>query len=258
MDMLWPNGSTEKPHVTSPFGPRNIDVPNASKNHKGVDLVGFEIIRAVASGQVKIAGVRSGWTGLGNSVWVQHDGFFSKSGHAARVLVRPGQFVRAGDPLCVMGKTGTASDVHLHLEITPGTIHFWNTGQVDPVAFINARLGTTAGGSTGLPAGEEDDMFEDEDRALLAEVLTEVRNTKAGVWTGGKSGGQTFRYGALPIVAHNQTLIGKLTVQVGALSAAVGALAASKGADPKVILAAVEAGVKNAMKDVTFSIDVDG
>lgn len=117
--------------------------------------------------------------------------------------------------------------------------------------------GVAAGGGSSSES-EEDDMFDEKDRALLKEVLTETRNTKAGVWTGGVSNGQTFKYGALPIVAHNQTLIARLTAQVGALSAAVQALAAANGADPKAVLAAVEVGVKNAMKDVTFSVDVDG
>lgn len=151
---VWPNGSKSKPHVSSPFGPRNINVPNASKNHKGTDFSHtFTIIRAVEAGQVKVAGTPGGWSGGGIQVWVQHAGFFSKSLHAASLLVRNGQWVREGDPLCVMGETGTASDPHLHFEITPGNIHYSNTGQVDPVPFIANRLGSTAGGST-----TEDDM----------------------------------------------------------------------------------------------------
>jgi hypothetical protein len=154
---LWPNGSKTKPYVSSAFGPRNINVPNASKNHKGADFSHtFSIIRAVAAGQVKVAGTPSGWPGGGTQVWLQHDGFFSKSLHSAGLLVKVGQFVREGDPLCVMGRTGTASDVHLHLEITPGDVHYSNTGQVDPVAFLAARMGGSAAGGGAIP--EEEDM----------------------------------------------------------------------------------------------------
>jgi hypothetical protein len=146
--------------VSSPFGPRNINVPNASKNHKGTDFSHtFTIIRAVESGQVKVAGTPGGWSGGGIQVWVQHDGFFTKSLHAASLLVKVGQWVREGDPLCIMGQTGTASDDHLHFEVTPGNVHYSNTGQVDPVPFIANRLGSTAGGSTtedDMPLNEED------------------------------------------------------------------------------------------------------
>lgn len=165
---VWPNGGSSKPYVSSAFGPRNIPVPNASKNHKGTDFSHtFSIIRAVEAGQVKVAGTPQGWSGGGTQVWVQHDGFFSKSLHSSSLLVRPGQFVREGDPLCVMGRTGTASDVHLHLEITPGAIHYSNSGQVDPVKFLAARISgaPAAGGSSPW----EDIMakLDDEDRAWL-------------------------------------------------------------------------------------------
>lgn len=116
--------------------------------------------------------------------------------------------------------------------------------------------GTTTGGSSAETT--EDDMFSDEDRKVLMETLTQVRNTHAGVWTGGTSNGKTFNYGALPIVAHNQTLIGQMTVQLNALSAAVSTLAVAKGADPAAILKVVEEGVKEAMRGITFTTDVDG
>ena len=165
-DILWPNGSTKRPYVTSPFGPRNINVPNASKNHKGADMVGFAVIHAVADGQVRFAGTPNGWSGGGIQAWVQHDGFFSKSLHSSALLVRDRQWVRAGDPLCVMGMTGTASDRHLHLEITPGTVHFSNSGQVDPVAFLAARISGTPAGSGSAPAPAVPTVWKD-DMAVL-------------------------------------------------------------------------------------------
>lgn len=111
---------------------------------------------------------------------------------------------------------------------------------------------------SGGASTTEDDMFEDADRALLRETLTQVRNVHKGVWTGGSINGKTFNYGVLPIVAHNQALIGQMTVQINALSAAVTALATAQGADPDAILKVVEAGVKDAMRDVSFSVDIDG
>lgn len=185
---VWPNGSKSKPHVSSPFGPRNINVPNASKNHKGTDFSQtFTIIRAVEAGQVKVAGTPGGWSGGGIQVWVQHDGYFSKSLHAASLLARNGQWVREGDPLCVMGETGTASDPHLHFEITYGNVHYSNTGQVDPVPFIAARIGGS-GAASGGSSPEEDDMPSEQwliqlGADIVSQVSAQVNGVKADVAT---------------------------------------------------------------------------
>lgn len=155
--MLWPNGNATKPYVTSAFGPRNINVPNASKYHRGADMVGFSAVRAVAAGVVRVVGRQPGWAGGGIQVWVQHDGFFSKSLHLRSTSVRVGQEIDEAHALGVMGMTGTASDVHLHFEITPGRLHYLNIGQIDPVEFIKDRLAAPAGGSNVAPAAKEDD-----------------------------------------------------------------------------------------------------
>lgn len=149
---LWPNGTRVKPYVTSAFGWRNLDNPNASKFHRGVDMVGFTLVRAVESGQVKVIGTPNGWIGGGIQVWVQHDGFFSRSLHLASYSVRDGQFVREGEVLGVMGRTPNV-DLHLHLEISPGTVHYSNSGQIDPVPFLSGRIdgGSSAGGGTDKP-----------------------------------------------------------------------------------------------------------
>lgn len=79
---------------------------------------------------------------------------------AGSTQVYVGQQIDVGQILGVMGMTGTASGVHLHLEITYGRVHYSNTGQVDPVAFINDRLSSFAGGDTAptpAPVPEEDD-----------------------------------------------------------------------------------------------------
>ncbi len=80
-------------------------------------------------------------------MWIQHDGFFSRSLHLASFSVRVGTTVKAGDPIGIMGRTG-AVDIHLHLEITPGKVRYANTGQVDPVTFITERIAAAAGSAT--------------------------------------------------------------------------------------------------------------
>lgn len=144
--MRWPNGSATRPRISSGFGPRGPGI--GSSIHKGCDFTGFTHIRAIASGTVRMVGTPSGWSAGGRQVWIQHDGYFSRSMHLASWSVSNGQRVNEGDIIGVMGMTGTATGVHLHLEIIMGSLHY-GAGQIDPVPFIQARLG--AGGS-GWPA----------------------------------------------------------------------------------------------------------
>lgn len=257
MTALWPNGKSTPGSVWHEFGPRKpIWTPNGptSSFHSGIDIGPWNGAHStwllspvdgvvVHAGYDPIFGNRVVIRGGGADFWLCH-------GRPRSMQVKVGQRVRQGQRLQLMGETGKASGVHIHYEIHVNGV------RVDPRDFY--RSGSAAGGSSGATNPEEDDMFEKEDRALLVEALTEIRNTKAGVWTGGTLNGQKFNYGALPIVAHNQTLIGRLTAQVGALSAAVQAMASASGADPDAILSAVEQGVKNAMAGVSFSVDVEG
>lgn len=133
--------------------------------HRGTDFTGYSQVRSIAPGRVVVVGAPGGWGGGGTQVWVQHDGFFTRSMHlrAGSTQVRVGQWVDAGQVLGAMGMTGTASGVHHHLEVTPGNVHYSNTGQVDPVAFITNRLSVPAGNGGGvsiaIPVPQEDDMI---------------------------------------------------------------------------------------------------
>lgn len=134
--MLWPDGSTSMPKITSPFGYRRHPLSGEHKLHAGVDFVGFSTVRSVAAGRVVAVGTPRGWVGGGTQVWIQHDGFLSRSLHLVRgsILVQVGDWVAEGAPLALMGNTGASGGVHLHLEIVYGG------RQVDPVPFIQARL----------------------------------------------------------------------------------------------------------------------
>jgi hypothetical protein len=154
---LWPNGTTTQPHVSSAFGPRKAPVGGASTVHRGVDCTGYSLVRSIAPGRVVAVGTPSGWAGGGTQVWVQHDGFFSKSMHmkAGSAIVRVGDDIPEGRILGVMGMTGTASGVHHHLEVTLGKVHYSNTGQIDPVPFIQNRISPAGGGGSEIVMDKE-------------------------------------------------------------------------------------------------------
>lgn len=169
--MLWPNGTKTRPTITSGFGPR--DPGAGSTYHRGTDFVGFSAVRAIAAGTVRVAGTPSGWGAGGNQVWIEHDGYFTRYLHLASMGVQVGQTVQEGAVIGVMGNTGGNYGVHLHLEVTPGTLHYSNTGQVDPVPFITSRL--------------QEDELTPAQAAQLAQIAADVNWLKTrvgGVHTG--------------------------------------------------------------------------
>lgn len=204
--ILWPNGSTTPPNFSAEghFGYRNSTAPGASKFHRGLDMWGIGTVRSIADGTVVAAGWGPfGWGG-GYQVWIQHDGFFSRSLHLVdgSARVRVGDHVKAGQPIGTEGATG-AYQVHLHLEITPGQWHARNDGQVDPKAWLYARVSNTGSGGGGSAHYdyEELDMAASDDIQWIKEriagsikdgasITSEIRKLQADVdWLKNRVGG---------------------------------------------------------------------
>lgn len=103
-----------------------------SESHYGIDLLAPKgsTVQATAAGVVMLAS----WTRNGGYVIaIQHDqGMVSFYKHNAALLKTVGQEVYAGDPIAIIGNTGTLSTgPHLHFEI-------WQYGKpLDPEHFIN-------------------------------------------------------------------------------------------------------------------------
>ncbi len=99
--------------VTSNYGYR----PRFGRNHKGIDLalhVG-DTVRAAFSGKVRL--VRYERKGYGHYVVMRHEnGLETVYGHLSRTLVKPNQYVKAGDPIALGGNTGRSTGPHLHFE----------------------------------------------------------------------------------------------------------------------------------------------
>ncbi len=78
-------------------------------------------IYAAASGTVTKA--RGGWNGgAGNNVAISHLGgaLVTHYYHLQTILVSPGQEVKKGDVIGLMGRTGVATGCHLHFEVIGG------------------------------------------------------------------------------------------------------------------------------------------
>ena len=100
-------------YVTSQYGWR----PKFGRTHKGIDLraaVGDTVYSAF-SGRVRLTRFERG--GYGFYVIVRHDnGLETVYGHLSRFLVKPDQYVKAGQPIALSGNTGRSTGPHLHFE----------------------------------------------------------------------------------------------------------------------------------------------
>nr|NJM04001.1 peptidoglycan DD-metalloendopeptidase family protein [Desulfobacula sp.] len=116
--------------VTSGFGTRVSPFTGQKEFHSGLDISnapGTKII-APANGRISIAAEK---LYIGNLLVIDHDhGRVTKYGHLKEILVNPGQEVKRGDVIGLIGNTGRSTGPHLHYEVLINGI------PVDPLKFI--------------------------------------------------------------------------------------------------------------------------
>ena len=98
--------------------------------HKGMDFAGKEgsKIVAVASGVITWAGERYGY---GELIEINHgNGYTTRYGHNAELLVEVGDSVEKGQAISLMGLTGRSTGPHVHFEVLK------NDRQVNPAKFV--------------------------------------------------------------------------------------------------------------------------
>lgn len=101
--------------VSSEYGPR------WGRRHRGVDIAADpgDPVYAAAPGEVIFAS--STLRGYGNVVILRHDhATTSLYAHNARLLVAPGQRVRLGERIALVGSTGRSTGPHVHFEVRRG------------------------------------------------------------------------------------------------------------------------------------------
>lgn len=127
---IWPTTGV----ITSDFGARVDPVYGVQAYHEGIDIAddyGTQVV-ATAAGTVIFAGPTDG--GYGNLVEIDHgNGIVTRYGHNSVVLVSPGQQVRQGDVISLMGSTGKSTGSHLHYEVDV------NGTPVDPIVFLPVK-----------------------------------------------------------------------------------------------------------------------
>jgi len=128
--------------LTSPYGPRLHPILNYVKVHTGLDLgSGDGFVYAADNGVVLITELN---TAYGNMTVVDHGlvgglRMTTLYAHQAAFAVTPGDRVRRGQPIGVVGATGYATGPHLHFEVRV------DGAPVSPAAFLErAPLPTPA------------------------------------------------------------------------------------------------------------------
>ena len=114
-------------------GPVIETFATAGQVNKGIDLAGRrgEPVYAAADGKVVYSG--TGLVGYGNLIIIKHNGtFLSAYGHNSRLLLKEGQFAKAGQKIAEIGSTGTNRD-KLHFEIRR------NGKPVNPLQYLPKR-----------------------------------------------------------------------------------------------------------------------
>ena len=130
-DQAWLSGQpVEKGWISSHYGQRTDPFSGKLAMHRGIDFAGKEgsNVVAVAGGVVTWVGSK---TGYGQLVEISHgDGFVTRYSHNKENLVAPGEVVRKGQAIALMGSTGRSTGAHVHYEV------YKHGRSVDPSSYV--------------------------------------------------------------------------------------------------------------------------
>jgi peptidase M23-like protein len=98
-----------------------IDIRSVHRDANGEPL---DEVRAIVDGQVVHVSLVPSYSNYGKYIVIEHrwggSNYYSLYGHLSSIAVQPGETVKRGQPIAVMGYTGTGINrerAHLHLEV---------------------------------------------------------------------------------------------------------------------------------------------
>lgn len=129
---IQPVSNEDLTRIASGFGYRPHPIYKVMKMHAGIDFtapIGTPIY-ATGNGIVMKQPYGPG-SGYGNYVVIDHGyGYSTLYGHMSQIDVRPGQRVKRGEIIGLVGNTGTSTGPHLHYEV------IYNDKKVDPINYF--------------------------------------------------------------------------------------------------------------------------
>lgn len=119
--------------ISSQFGLRRIYNGKPRAPHSGLDIASPRNTQVVATSGGKVVSAKN-YFFTGNTVIIDHGmGLFSLYAHLEKILVKPGQAVKQGEKIGLVGSTGRVTGPHLHWSM------ILNQTLVDPLLFVPVR-----------------------------------------------------------------------------------------------------------------------
>ena len=112
--LLWP---LKRGKISSKFGYRKSPFNGHREHHNGLDIaapIGTRI-RSSATGVVVKSGSYNNGCGIG--ITIDHGKFKTYYCHASKVFVKPGDKIKRGQTIGLVGSSGLSTGPHLHFEV---------------------------------------------------------------------------------------------------------------------------------------------
>jgi murein DD-endopeptidase MepM/ murein hydrolase activator NlpD len=128
---IQPISNKDLKHVPSGYGWRTDPIYKTPDFHPGMDFTAGIGTKIYATGDGTIERADDLAQGYGNHVVINHGfGYKTLYGHMSKMLVRPGQKVKRGELIGLVGSTGRSTGPHVHYEVIK------NGEKVNPVNYF--------------------------------------------------------------------------------------------------------------------------
>jgi murein DD-endopeptidase MepM/ murein hydrolase activator NlpD len=115
---IQPVTNKDLTRMASGYGMRTDPVYKVRKFHAGMDFTSPVGTEVYVTGDGVVDNVNFSYGGYGNEIIVNHGyGYRTRYAHLSKFKVRPGQKVKRGDIIGLVGNTGKSTGPHLHYEV---------------------------------------------------------------------------------------------------------------------------------------------
>lgn len=122
-------------NLLSGFGYRIHPIHRVPRMHKGIDFTSPSGTPIYATGDGVVSRIERKRTGYGHNVKINHGyGYETLYAHMSKILVKPGQKIKKGQKIGLVGSTGTSTAPHLHYEV-----HYKGVAR-DPILYCMDEL----------------------------------------------------------------------------------------------------------------------